>query len=992
MANSTNAQNKGGNIVIGRDEETGVLARATDVSGAQLQSDKGFVETSGEHLQSNGVVVQAGTWLLDPVSVEINATDAPVTAGNSVVTSASINTALNAGTSVTISTGTGAGSTAAATGVSLATTGATQSGGSITLNDAISKTAGGDATLTLASSTDIFLAAGKTISASSGALNVVLNSALSGGTGGISMASGSGITSNGGSVTLGGGAAGTGTGSAMGSAAVNFGITMSGASISSGAGHVTLTGTSYTVGSSIWGVNLDSGATITTTSGNVNITATGQASGQYGYGMMVIGAGTKVATGTGNITVNATSSATSSSDALGIQIRSAGALTTGGGNISLTGTSRGVSGNFNSGIVFTGGSLVAGGGGAVTLVGTGGSTGNNSMGVAGANVTTAGGSVSITGATSSTGTGASDINVTSSVINTSGGGITFIGDSYVGGGTETINAGSGAVSIQNRTAATLITLGGAVLADSMGTTPKTLVVDSNELGKISAATTIIGRNDALASGNITVSATNMGALGNTGGNLTVLSGNDITVSGAVTKTAGTDATLTLTAKNGVDINAGIGSTSNKLNVLATANGLGSASKALTLSGNTVNANGGIVNFKGNNAASGHGVTFSGSVGINAATYTVSGTSTTGNGVYFTSTGGTSSFTSSTGSSLLEGANTAGGAKGLFIYANNTVNILTGAGAAVWTSSATSATGIRIGYAGGVTMNTSGDVTIGSKNNSNADLFMQAAINATSGRLTLMAKMASNFAIGLQDGGGSGSKIIGTNGTKITLDGESGTGAGVNLMPAGAANTITASGAGSAITIVGVSASNSGIYTGVSTITNYAGGITMIGTANGGSGLGIQAGGGAISASGTLSLTGNAQGGNAIFSSSALSSTNADVVITATANGTSSSYGSDVNNAISATGGLTVNINKAGVFSGVISGGVGNAGGLTKLGAGTMTLSNANTFKGIALVSAGTLELNHANALQNSTLDTGEVGAQKVTFALTGANTYNIGGV
>jgi filamentous hemagglutinin family protein len=988
-ANSTNVQNKGGDIVIGRDEETGVLAKATDVSVANLQSSGGLVETSGGYLKSEGVVVHASNWLLDPVSVEINATATPVTAGNSVVTSATINTALNAGTSVTISTGAGTGTTSSATGVSLATTGATQGGGSITLNDAISKTAGGNATFTLAANSDIFLTAGKTISSSSGALSVVLNSGSSGGTGGISMASGSGITSNGGSVTLGGGSAGTGAGAALGSTLVGFGITMSGASISSGAGNVTLTGTSYTSGNSIWGVNLDSGATITTTSGNVNITSTGQTNGQYGYGMMIQGAGTKVTTGTGNITVTATSSATSSSDGVGIQIRSAGALTTGGGNILLTATSRGVSGSANIGMGFIGGSLIAGGSGTVTLIGTG----TGGCGVCNPTITTSGGAVSITGLTSSTATGSSDINVASGVISTSGGGISFTGDSYTGGGTESINAGSGTVSIQNRTAGTLITLGGAVLADSIGTTPKTLVVDSTELGKITAANTVIGRNDASGSGNITVSTINMGALGNTGGNLTVLSGNDITVSAAITKTAGTDATLTLTAKNGVDINAGIGSISNKLNVQATANGLGGSTKGLTLSGSTVNANGGAVNFAGNNASSGNGVNFNGTLGITAATYTVRGSAAMGNGVYFTSTGGTSTFTSSTGNSLIEGTNTSGGAKGLFIYAGNTVNVASGAGTAVLASSATSATGIRIGYGGGVTMNTSGDVTIGSKNNNTADLFMQANVNATSGRLSIVGKSESSFfAIGLQDGGGIGSKITGTNGAQIRLDGESGSGIGVNLLPAGGANTITASGAGSAITITGVSATNTGIFTGASTITNNAGGITLTGTSSGSSGYGIQAGGGAISSSGTLSLTGNAGGKNAIFSSSALSSTGADVVISATANGTSSSYNSDANNTIAATGGLTVNINKAGIFNGVISGGASNAGGLIKQGAGTMTLSNANTFKGIALVSAGTLELNHANALQNSTLDTGASGAQQVTFALAGANTYNIGGL
>jgi filamentous hemagglutinin family protein len=110
----------GGDIYIGRDITTNKLARATDVSGATLLSNKGFVETSGDWLKTHNITVLAKDWLLDPTDITIVATgtataDTRTVPGSglfqdttgisaSEVLKSTIETAINNGTSVTIST------------------------------------------------------------------------------------------------------------------------------------------------------------------------------------------------------------------------------------------------------------------------------------------------------------------------------------------------------------------------------------------------------------------------------------------------------------------------------------------------------------------------------------------------------------------------------------------------------------------------------------------------------------------------------------------------------------------------------------------------------------------------------------------------------------------------------------------------------------------------------------------------------------------------
>ena len=747
-ANSTDAGRGGGNIIIGRNEETGALAKVTDVSGAQLESYGGFAETSGAYLKATHTKVIAKEWLLDPTNITIAAAGttpsgttyaANYTAvADSVILASDISNSLSSGTSVTIST--------SASGASV---------GNIAVNESITKTGGADATLTLKAHGDIIVAAGKTITSNSGKLNVVFNSDFDGnGSGGIGLLTGSGITTNGGSVTLGGGTTGDGTGAAVGSSVTSYGITLVGASISTGSGNVSLNGASINSASNnLWGVNIDSGTTITTTTGNVNITATGQTTGRYGYGMLIQGASTKVSTGTGNITVVSTGSASAAGDSLGIQIRSAGAFTTNGGNISLTGTSRGTGGNNNIGINFNGsGSINASGNGTINIDGIGSSVGSNSSGIYGINATTSGGAANIKGVTTSNGTGAADIDVSNSMINTTGGNITFTANSYVGNGAEVINAGAGLATIQNRTAGTLINLGGV---DASGT----LGISNTELNRISASTTKIGSSNA---GSLSVSSaiTTTAARGNlyllsngtasinfpvnsgaglfiqtTGGKITnasgaVLSGTNI----AIDNTNGTINTSTSAINIGansaigttaIDIGANITASSNLTLYGVTNNQTGiNVQSNVTLSASNIQATGKTGAIYGIDLQTGSGITTIGASGKSLLTAVSS--SSAGNG---------------SGSFQLEGSNNITAATGTNVELN-------GQAIASAAESNVNTRGLRIN---GIT-NTYGDVTLTGSSKSSDGLLVQAGgtggIYVHAGSLSINGKMTATGGGGL----------------------------------------------------------------------------------------------------------------------------------------------------------------------------------------------------------------------------------------------------
>ncbi|OYU27449.1 MAG: hypothetical protein CFE41_10425, partial [Burkholderiales bacterium PBB2] len=193
VADSAATGSKGGDIIIGRDPKTGVLARSTDVSGAQLQSREGFIETSGDWLKTDAVKVVAGEWLLDPADIVI---------GNFSGSNSNIGTTVSAPTSTyTPSTGAAASqidvgviNTALASGnVVITTTNSGTAGagnGDITLNagTAINYGSGGSASkgnLTLTADRDIVLNADVTTYSSSftAKRDIHVNENITGGSG-----------------------------------------------------------------------------------------------------------------------------------------------------------------------------------------------------------------------------------------------------------------------------------------------------------------------------------------------------------------------------------------------------------------------------------------------------------------------------------------------------------------------------------------------------------------------------------------------------------------------------------------------------------------------------------------------------------------------------------------------------------------------------------------------------------------------------------------
>jgi len=255
---------------------------------------------------------------LDPYNITIGSPIAGTTYSNnftpsatSTILASSINTSLNSGTSVIITTGS-AGSDS----------------GDITISNStpISKTAGGDATLTLEAARNITVGTSSAITSTSGTLGITLKSATASAatTGGVRI--GSNLTSNGGDILIGGGQgiAVNGIGYAQNYAGgssdkTSSAIQINAVTISSGAGKIVLNGENKisTSGGNISvnnpaGVYIAPNSNITSTTGSIYSTT--KSSGPKEFALAIDQTSSSIttinSTSGGSIRLDATNSVT----------------------------------------------------------------------------------------------------------------------------------------------------------------------------------------------------------------------------------------------------------------------------------------------------------------------------------------------------------------------------------------------------------------------------------------------------------------------------------------------------------------------------------------------------------------------------------------------------------------------------------------------------------------------------------------------------------
>ena len=496
----------GGKVILWSDEYTGFYGEIFARGGIE-SGNGGFVETSSkDNLQAFGAVIasavngQGGLWLLDPSNVLISTVDSangsfatvstvntftPNNTGSAIVDRDTIQTSLNAGTSVTILTS--------------STTGGQS--GDISMSAGISKTGGGAATLTMIAAGSINISQSIISETASNALTLVLGA-------GSNVTIGANITTNGGNLLI----QGSNTaGSATTTSAAT--VTLDGGTVSTGSGNLSIVATGAIIQS---GGTLSIGGTSTVTTGNATISLN-QANDFIGAVSLINTENNNVAVTDANAIVLGTSSVGTGTFTI-----------TAGGSITQVGgiTQAGIAGaaTFNAGA------------GVISLTQANNFTGAVSLNNSGANNVTVRDINAIILGTSLVGTGTLAVNASGANSITQTGTIT----QAAGAGVATFTTGAGVITLTQAndfTGAVSLNNSGAnnvSVTDSNMLTLGTLNITAGNLTALSTGALNLGQGTV---GGSLAATSNGGDISQTGG-LTMGTSNFNAGTGSVTLTAG----------------------------------------------------------------------------------------------------------------------------------------------------------------------------------------------------------------------------------------------------------------------------------------------------------------------------------------------------------------------------------------------------------------------------------------------------------------------
>ena len=592
----------GGTAIAWADDTTRFFGQISARGGA-LGGDGGFVETSGANLLDSSGTVDAsaqnglaGTWLLDPNNITIQdaGPNANVTAGpdfmttddSAIVTTGSIETALDAGTSVSVTT---------------ESAGANSEAGDITVADPIEKTAGTDATLTLNADRDILVNA--PISSTGSALNIVLD--------------------------------------ADGGVAID-------ADISTNGGNFTATGATGLMSSGGHGIFVNSNRTIDAMGGNISFVGTGNPAIDGSDGVQIDSTGTLQTSGGGTISLTGTAGSGTSNNN-GIQISTDAMVQSQAGSITLVGTSNGTN-DLNDGITIDADSVVESvGSGAIVLTGTSGDGANNNNGIFIGSTVRTGGSITlagtgngsdvtnngifILGALEATGTGAislsgtggngtndnNGIDVRGPIESANSGAIVLTG--VAGSGTNNNNGIFIGAAVQSGGSITLAGTGNGLGSGNDGIHVDAIVESTGTGTSDTVVLTGVGGNGIDSDGIFIVSSSmvqsasgSITLVGTGNGSGTDMDNDGIAVFGTIESANSGAIELIGTAGNNTDNNDGIAivagsmvQTDGNITLVGTTNGAGTLNRGILIEGMVESMGGGAIELTGASASGTDGI-------------------------------------------------------------------------------------------------------------------------------------------------------------------------------------------------------------------------------------------------------------------------------------------------------------------------------------------------------------------------------------------------